>query len=75
MPTYEYECPSCAHAFEAFQDITDEPLKKCPECGKKVNRLLGAGGAVIVKGRSSSPCGDSPCCGADAPCGQSCPYE
>ena len=51
MPTYDYECPSCAHTFELFQQITEKPKKACPECGKrKVQRLIGAGGAVIFKG-------------------------
>ena len=50
MPTYEYECRSCGHQFEAFQAITDKPLRKCPECGKGVRRLIGAGAAVIFRG-------------------------
>lgn len=50
MPTYEYECP-CGHRFEAFQNITDPPLRKCPACGKrKLRRLIGAGAAIIFKG-------------------------
>ena len=39
MPTYEYRCPD-DHITEAFQKMTDEPLKKCPTCGKKVERIL-----------------------------------
>lgn len=35
MPTYIYECSACDHSFEEWQKITDDPLKKCPECGKK----------------------------------------
>lgn len=50
MPTYEYECRSCGHEFEVFQSITDGPKRKCPECGKGVRRLVGAGSAVIFKG-------------------------
>ncbi len=50
MPTYDYECVSCGHRFERFQSITAEPLRKCPECGKKVNRLIGAGAGIIFKG-------------------------
>ena len=34
MPTYEYECNACGHAFERFQSITAAPVKRCPECGK-----------------------------------------
>lgn len=50
MPTYEYECTSCSHKFEKFQSITAKPLQKCPECGKKVKRLIGSGAGIIFKG-------------------------
>ncbi len=50
MPTYEYECKSCKHTFEAFQSIKDEPIKKCPKCGKSVRRLFGGGMGIIFKG-------------------------
>jgi len=50
MPTYEYECTSCGHTFERFQSITDEPLKRCPECRCKVRRLIGSGAGIIFKG-------------------------
>jgi putative FmdB family regulatory protein len=50
MPTYDYECESCGHAFEEFQSITAPPRKKCPKCEGNVRRLIGAGAAVIFKG-------------------------
>lgn len=51
MPTYDYECDACGHAFEEFQSMTAKPLKKCPECGKpKLRRLIGTGAGVIFKG-------------------------
>ena len=51
MPTYEYECPKCGHAFELFQSMRDEPLKKCPKCKKNgVKRLVGGGAGLIFKG-------------------------
>ncbi len=51
MPTYDYECQACKHAFEKFQSITAKPIRKCPECGKnKVRRLLGTGAGIIFKG-------------------------
>ena len=50
MPTYEYICDTCKHTFEKFQSMTDEPIKKCPECGKKVRRLIGSGAGIIFKG-------------------------
>lgn len=50
MPTYEYECSSCGHTFEAFQSMSDAPLSSCPECGKAVKRLIFGGTGVIFKG-------------------------
>lgn len=51
MPTYDYECGACGHAFELFQSITAKPIRKCPECGKlKVKRLIGTGGGIIFRG-------------------------
>ena len=51
MPTYDYECTACDHKFELFQKITDDPIKKCPECKKlKLNRLFGTGAAIVFKG-------------------------
>ncbi len=78
MPTYEYECEQCGQRFEKFQNIKDEPIKTCPECGRPVRRLLGTGAAVTFKGtgfhatdygRSGTRCGrERPCCGRDTPC-------
>ncbi|MCA1808336.1 MAG: FmdB family zinc ribbon protein [Kiritimatiellia bacterium] len=34
MPTYEYEGPGCGHRFDKFQNMSDAPVKKCPECAK-----------------------------------------
>ncbi len=39
VPTYEYKCAE-GHTTEAFQKMTDAPLKKCATCGKKVERVL-----------------------------------
>lgn len=50
MPTYEYQCESCLHQFEKFQSIKAEPLCKCPECGKKIRRLIGGGAGILFKG-------------------------
>ncbi len=51
MPTYDYICDACEHQFEEFQSIKEEPLKKCPKCGKnKLRRAFGTGAAVIFKG-------------------------
>lgn len=51
VPTYDYVCEACGHELEAFQRISEKPLRKCPECGKfKLKRLIGAGAGLIFKG-------------------------
>jgi putative FmdB family regulatory protein len=49
VPLYEYQCRKCGHRFEKIQKFSDPELKKCPECGGKVERLLSAP-AVQFKG-------------------------
>jgi putative FmdB family regulatory protein len=50
MPTYEYQCEKCAHKFEAFQQISQEPLRSCPVCRGPLKRLISAGAGFIFKG-------------------------
>ena len=51
MPTYDYVCDGCGHAFELFQSMTDEVKRTCPKCKKKkLRRLIGSGGAIVFKG-------------------------
>ncbi len=51
MPTYDYVCDACGHAYELFQSMTDSVKKTCPKCGKKkLRRLIGAGSAIMFKG-------------------------
>ncbi len=51
MPTYDYLCEACEHAFEEYQSIKARQLRKCPSCGeRKLVRLIGTGGGVIFKG-------------------------
>lgn len=50
MPTYEYECQKCGHTFDKFQSMTDQPLKRCPECRGKLKKLFGTGAGLIFKG-------------------------
>ncbi len=50
MPTYDYACDTCGHRFEAFQAISEEPLKSCVNCGSPVRRLIGSGAGIIFKG-------------------------
>lgn len=39
MPVYEYDCPKCG-VIEVTQRITEDPLKKCPTCRRKVSKLI-----------------------------------
>ncbi len=51
MPTYDYLCGDCGHRFDEFQGIKEEPLKKCPKCGKpSLRRQFGTGAGLIFKG-------------------------
>jgi putative FmdB family regulatory protein len=51
MPTYEYVCEGCGHAFEELQSFKDEPLTVCPKCHEtRLRRLFGTGAAILFKG-------------------------
>jgi putative FmdB family regulatory protein len=51
MPTYEYACSACGHAWEQTQRITEDPVDTCPQCGKpSAHRLISAGTNFILKG-------------------------
>jgi putative FmdB family regulatory protein len=49
MPLYEYECKKCHHRFERIQKYSDPHVKKCPDCGGKVEQVVSAP-AVQFKG-------------------------
>ncbi|MCU1306458.1 MAG: type antifreeze protein [Acidobacteriaceae bacterium] len=49
MPLYEYQCKKCKHRFEKIQLFSAKPIKKCPECGGPVEKLLSAP-AIQFKG-------------------------
>jgi putative FmdB family regulatory protein len=49
MPLYEYQCEKCGHRFEKIQKFSDRMVKKCPECGGKVEQVISAP-AVQFKG-------------------------
>lgn len=56
MPTYEYECSSCRHAWDLFQSIKADPERKCPKCGRMTaRRKIGIGAAILSGGRSAEP--------------------
>lgn len=52
MPTYDYECQTCGHAFEARQSMKDPHLTECPVegCAGPVKRKIGLGSGFIFKG-------------------------
>jgi putative FmdB family regulatory protein len=46
MPIYEYKCPKCG-VVEAMQGIKEKPLKKCPNCKSKVERMISSSSFVL----------------------------
>ena len=68
MPLYEYKCKKCGHQFEKIQKYSDRMVKKCPDCGGRVEQTITAP-AVQFKGtgwyvtdyakKSSVPSGSS----------------
>lgn len=51
MPVYVYHCNNCGNQFEKNQRFSDEPLKICPECGKKtLHKVITTPVSVIYKG-------------------------
>jgi putative FmdB family regulatory protein len=49
VPTYQYACTECGHAFDQFQSFSDEALTECPECGGRLRKVFNAVG-VVFKG-------------------------
>ena len=49
MPTYQYACRECGHAFEQFQSFSDDALSECPECAGRLRKVFNAVG-VVFKG-------------------------
>lgn len=49
MPTYQYACTDCGHAFEQFQSFSEDSLTECPECQGRLRKLFNAVG-VVFKG-------------------------
>jgi len=51
MPIYEYICELCGSTQEAFQGITEEPLKICSNCHKPgLTKLVSAAGFRLKGG-------------------------
>ena len=49
MPTYQYSCTECGHAFEQVQSFSDDTLTVCPECQGRLRKVFNAVG-VVFKG-------------------------
>jgi putative FmdB family regulatory protein len=49
VPTYQYACTECGHAFDQFQSFSDDALTECPECQGRLRKLFNAVG-VVFKG-------------------------
>jgi len=49
VPTYQYACRECGHAFEQFQSFSDDALSECPECAGRLRKVFNAVG-VVFKG-------------------------
>ena len=49
MPTYQYACRECGHAFEQVQSFSDDTLTVCPECEGRLRKVFNAVG-VVFKG-------------------------
>ena len=51
MPTYDYSCRKCGHAFEVFEAISASTRKACPKCARRTaHRMIGAGAGLLFKG-------------------------
>lgn len=55
MPLYDYQCKHCEHIVEdVFQHMSEDPLKKCPECKKhKLERIITGGIHGFVSGSNT----------------------
>ena len=49
MPTYQYACTDCDHAFEQVQSFSDDSLTTCPQCEGRLRKIFNAVG-VVFKG-------------------------
>ena len=49
MPTYQYACTECGHAFEQVQSFSDDALTTCPQCTGRLRKVFNAVG-VVFKG-------------------------
>jgi putative FmdB family regulatory protein len=49
VPTYQYACTACSHAFDTVQSFSDPTLTECPECHGRLRKIFSSVG-VVFKG-------------------------
>lgn len=49
MPTYQYACTECGHAFDQFQSFSEDALTVCPVCDGRLRKVFSAAG-IVFKG-------------------------
>ena len=50
MPVYTYRCDNCGVQFDQTQKFSDDPLTKCPECGKNTLHKVYTPVGIVFKG-------------------------
>ena len=50
MPVYTYRCENCGVQFDQQQSFSDQPLVRCPECGKKTLKKVYQPVGIVFKG-------------------------
>ena len=50
MPIYEYICDNCGHDLEAFQKLSEDVLKTCPNCNQDSLRKKISAAGFRLKG-------------------------
>jgi putative FmdB family regulatory protein len=50
MPIYAYQCENCGVQFEKQQSFSDQPLVRCPECGKRALKKVYQPVGIVFKG-------------------------
>jgi putative FmdB family regulatory protein len=49
VPTYQYRCTECGHAFEQVQSFSDDALTDCPVCQGRLRKVFHSVG-IVFKG-------------------------
>jgi putative FmdB family regulatory protein len=49
VPTYQYACTECGHAFDQVQSFSEDSLTVCPVCTGRLRKVYNAVG-VVFKG-------------------------